>query len=150
MYESMLSFPGSLFSELDRLQRDFDDLFGLGLPGQPAGIRSAMPGSFPAVNVGHTPTSVEVYAFAPGIDASKVDVTLDHGVLVLAGERAAPSADDKTTTYRSERAFGSFRRAVSLPDDIDPERVNASYRDGVLHVSIARRESAQPKRIAIQ
>ena len=148
MYESMLSFPGSLFSELDRLQRDFDDLFGL--TGQPASIRSAMPGSYPAINVGHTPTSVEVYAFAPGIDASKVDVTLDHGVLVLAGERAAPNVDDKTTTYRSERAFGSFRRAVSLPDDIDPARVNASYRDGVLHVSIARRESAQPKRIAIQ
>ena len=148
MYASMLSFPGSLFNEWDRLQRDFDELFGLA--GQPASIRSAMPGSFPAINVGHTPTSVEVYAFAPGIDPSKVEVTLDHGVLVLAGERAAPEIDDKATTYRSERMFGSFRRAVSLPDDIDAGRVNASYRDGVLHVSIARRESAQPKRITVQ
>ncbi|HJV95503.1 MAG TPA: Hsp20/alpha crystallin family protein, partial [Albitalea sp.] len=102
MYASMLSFPGSLFSELDRLQRDFDDLFGLAT--QPASIRSAMPGSYPAINVGHTPTSVEVYAFAPGINASKVEVTLDHGVLVLAGERKAPEVDEKTTTYRSERA----------------------------------------------
>jgi HSP20 family protein len=148
MYESMLSFPSSLFSELDRLQRDFDDLFGLS--GQPASIRSAMPGSFPAINVGHTATSVEVYAFAPGIDASQVDVTLDHGVLVLAGERKAPEVDDKSSTYRSERAFGSFRRAVSLPDDIDPERVDASYRDGVLRVSIGRREPAQPQRITVQ
>lgn len=148
MYASMLSFPSSLFSELDRLQRDFDDLFGLAA--QPAAIRSAMPGSYPAINVGHTPGSVEVYAFAPGIDASGVEVTLDHGVLVLAGERKAPEVDGKTTAYRSERAFGSFRRAVSLPDDIDPARVTAAYRDGVLHVSIARREAAQPQRITVQ
>src|SRR5213596_708920 len=104
MYESMLSSPGSLFSELDRLQRDFDDPFSLGLSGQPAGIRSAMPGSFPAVNVRHTPTSVEVYAFAPGIDASKVDVTLDRGVLRISGERASgiPIDDPKVQVYTRE------------------------------------------------
>ena len=148
MYESMLNFPGSVFSELDRLQRDFDELFGPS--GRPTGIRSVAPGTYPAVNVGHTPTSVEVYAFAPGIDPSKVEITLDRGVLVLAGERVQPQPEGRGAVYRSERAFGSFRRAVTLPDDIDPAHVNASYSDGVLRVSIARRESAQPRRIAIQ
>jgi HSP20 family protein len=52
--------------------------------------------------------------------------------------------------YSRERTTGAFRRAISLPDDIDPGRVTADYRDGVLHVSIARREEAQPKRITVQ
>ena len=148
MYESMRSFPGGLFTELERLQRDFDDLFGFS--DRSAGIRSAAPGTFPAVNVGHTPISVEVYAFAPGIDPSKVEITLDQGVLTLSGERARPQTEGDGTVHRRERPHGGFRRAITLPDDIDPTHVNASYRDGVLQVSIARRESARPQRITIQ
>lgn len=152
MYESMLSFPGSLFGEFDRLRRELDDMFGVS--GMPASIRSVAPGTFPAINVGHTPASVEIYAFAPGIDPAKVEVTLDRGVLTLAGERPAdvPPTDGgrRTTLYKRERASGSFKRAINLPNDIDPSQVQASYRDGVLRVSVARRESAQPKRIAVQ
>jgi HSP20 family protein len=150
MYESMLSFPGSLYGQFDRLRRELDDVFGTA--GLPSSIRSVAPGTFPAVNIGNTPQSVEIYAFAPGVDASRVDLTLDRGVLTISGERpsALPEADDKVSVYSRERLTGSFKRAISLPDDIDPAQVKASYRDGVLHVSIARRESAQPKRIAIQ
>ena len=152
MYESMLSFPGSLFGEFDRLRRELDDVFGLS--GRPASIRSVAPGTFPAINVGNTPTSVEIYAFAPGIDPSKVEVTLDRGVLTLAGERPSdlPAGDGarKAAIYSRERVSGTFKRAINLPDDIDPAQVQATYRDGVLRVSIARRESAQPRRIAVQ
>lgn len=152
MYESMLSFPGSLFGEFDRLRRELDDMFGVS--GMPASIRSVAPGTFPAINVGHTPSSVEIYAFAPGIDPSKVEVTLDRGVLTVAGERPTdvPPAEGtrKATLYKRERVSGSFKRAINLPNDIDPSQVQASYRDGVLRVSVARRESAQPKRIAVQ
>ena len=56
----------------------------------------------------------------------------------------------KATLYKRERVSGSFKRAINLPNDIDPSQVQASYRDGVLRVSVARRESAQPKRIAVQ
>jgi HSP20 family protein len=149
MFESMLSFPGGLFGELDRLQRDFDDWFGRGMP---SSIRSVAPGTFPAINIGNTPNSVEIYAFAPGIDPKGVELTIDRGVLTLAGERKPPQPADarRASVYSNERPAGAFRRAVSLPDDVDPARVNATYRDGVLHVSIARRESAQPRRISIQ
>jgi HSP20 family protein len=150
MFESMWTFPGGLFSEFDRLQREMDEVFGRG--GFPASIRSVAPGAFPAINIGNTPTSVEIYAFAPGIDPSKVDVSIDRGVLTIAGERPSPlpENDAKVSVYSRERLYGSFRRAISLPDDVDPGRVNATYRDGVLHVSVARRESAQPKRITVQ
>lgn len=151
MFDStMLNFPGSLFGEFERLRRELDDVFGVS--GLPSGIRSVAPGTLPAVNVGRTPSSVEVYAFAPGLDASKIDVTLDRGVLRISGERAAAVPEDKpnVNVYARERGAGSFTRAISLPEDVDPAHVRASYRDGVLQVSIARSESAQPKRITVQ
>ncbi|RZL11039.1 MAG: Hsp20/alpha crystallin family protein [Rubrivivax sp.] len=155
MYTSMLSFPASVFSDFDRLRRDLDDVFGLA--SAPSGIRSVAPGTYPAINVGHTPTSVEIYAFAPGVDAAQVDVSLDRGVLTISGERPSTTPEardgqeaDKVSVYSRERVSGRFKRAVSLPDDVDPDRVQATYRDGVLHISVARREAAQPRRIAIQ
>lgn len=152
MYESLWSFPGGVLGEFERLRRELDDVFGGS--GMPSSIRSAAPGAFPAINVGLTPTSVEVYAFAPGVDPAKVDVVIDRGVLTISGERAsaipARGGDAKVSVYNNERASGSFKRAISLPDDVDASRVSATYRDGVLNVSIARREEAQPKRITVQ
>jgi HSP20 family protein len=150
MYESILNQPYGLFGQFERLRRELDDVFGIS--GLPNSIRSVAPGTFPAINVGQTATSVEIYAFAPGLDAAKIDVTLDRGVLRISGERTPgiPGNDPKVQVYTRERGAGSFTRAISLPDDVDPARVNASYRDGVLQVSVARRESAQPKRITVQ
>ena len=150
MYVSLLNHPNNLFGQFERLRRELDDVFGVSaLPGS---IRSVTPGTLPAINVGRTPNSVEVYAFAPGLDASKIDVSLDRGVLRIAGERASgiPTNDPKVQVYTHERDAGSFTRTISLPDDVDPAQVSASYRDGVLQISIARRESAQPKRITVQ
>lgn len=150
MYASLLNYPNSLFGQFDRLRRELDDVFGVS--DLPSSIRSVRPGTLPAINVGRTPTSVEVYAFAPGLDASKIDVSLDRGVLRIAGERVSdiPTDQPEVQVYTRERGVGSFTRAISLPDDVDPAQVNASYRDGVLQISIARRESAQPKRITVQ
>ena len=149
MYESLLNHPNSLFGQFERLRRELDDAFGVS--GLPSSIRSVAPGGAPALNVGRTPNSVEVYAFAPGLDPSKIEVTFDRGVLRISGERApaVPERDD-VTVYAQERSSGRFTRAVALSDDVDPAHVKASYRDGVLVVSVARRESAQPKRITVQ
>jgi HSP20 family protein len=150
MYESLLNYPNSLFGEFERLRRELDDAFGVSA--LPSSIRSVAAGGLPALNVGRTANSVEVYAFAPGLDASKIDVTFDRGVLRISGERAPslPEQRDDVTVYAQERAAGRFTRAVALPDDVDPAHVKASYRDGVLSISVARREAAQPKRISVQ
>ena len=94
MFASMMTYP-SLFGDYDRLRHEFDELFGWA--GLPTSIRSAAPGAFPAINIGHTPTSVEIYAFAPGIDPKQVDVTIDRGVMTITGERqsALPSEEGK-------------------------------------------------------
>jgi HSP20 family protein len=140
-------FPQDIFAELERLQRDIQQAFDV----EP-NIRGIGRGAYPALNVGGTPQSMELYAFAPGLEPSSIEVHLERGVLTIAGERQADLPDDgKSTIHINERFAGRFRRVVSLPeDDINPSGVNAEYRDGVLHVSIKRRESAQPRRIAIQ
>jgi HSP20 family protein len=149
MFASILNHPDSVFAQFDRLRRELDDVFGAS--GLPSSIRSVARGSVPPLNIGRTPKSVEVYAFAPGLDASKIDVMLDRGVLRISGERRADVPEDaKTSVYARERSAGRFTRSVALPDDIDPGQVTASYRDGVLQVSIARKEAAQPKRITVQ
>jgi HSP20 family protein len=150
MFASILNYPESVFAQFDRVRRELDDVFGSS--GLPSSIRSVALGSAPPLNIGRTPKSVEVYAFAPGLDAAKIDVTLDRGVLRISGERVAdvPENDAKTSVYARERSVGRFTRTVALPDDVDPAQVTASYRDGVLQVSIARKVAAQPKRIAVQ
>ena len=72
--------------------------------------------------------------------------------MTLSGERSndLPKEGEKATAHINERLSGSFRRVVSLSDDIDPESATASYKDGVLHVRIQRKEEAQPRRITIQ
>lgn len=140
-------YPQDLFAEFDRLARGMQQAFDL----TPA-IRGRGPGAFPALNIGTTPRSVEIYGFAPGIDPATLDVQIDKGVLTLAGERKADAltSDDKTTVHAQERFGGRFRRVVNLPDDIDPQGVQARYRDGLLHITVPRREPTKPQRITIQ
>ena len=148
MYSSLWTFPSNVFAEFDRLQRELDDVFGN--YGAPSSIRSVAPGTFPAINVGNTAKSVEVYAFAPGLDASKIEVTVDRGVLSISGERSGLPQDGSAKTYSSERFSGSFRRAINLPEDADASQVQASYRDGVLRISIARQAADSAQRITVQ
>jgi HSP20 family protein len=140
-------FSRDLFAELDRLQREMQSAFDFS-----PSIRGLGRGGYPALNVGSTPAAIEVFAFAPGMDPKSIDVNLDRGVLTIAGERKAelPSSDEKNTLHLNERLNGRFRRVISLPDDIDPNGVQADYRDGVLHVSVKRLEAAQPRRITVQ
>jgi HSP20 family protein len=144
IYRSM--FPGDVFAQMDRIQRELQQTFDL----EPS-IRGLGRGGFPAINVGSTPASIEMIAFVPGLEPGSIDVQLEQGVLTIAGERAddLSSQAERATVQVNERFAGRFRRVVSLPDDIDPDTVDAQYRDGVLHISIARRASAQPRRIAI-
>lgn len=147
MYRSL--FSRDLFAEMDRLQREMQQAFDL-----TPSIRGFARGGFPALNVGSTPGSVEIYAFAPGIDPKAIEVEVDRGLLTIRGERKrelpAGNGDKKATVHIDERFGGHFRRVISLPDDADPNGVSAAYQDGVLHVSIKRHAAAQPRRITVQ
>jgi HSP20 family protein len=138
-------FPRDVFAELDRLQAELQAAFDIS-----PNIRGLARGSFPAINVGTTPRSVEVYAFAPGLDPVGIDVQIEKGVLTIAGERRSQKRDDNATVHVDERFAGRFRRVISLPDDVDPGGVDARYRNGLLHISVRRQEAARPRRITVQ
>lgn len=144
MYYNHL-FPRDLFAELERLQRDMQQAFEF-FPS----IRGLARGGFPAMNVGSTPKSVEIYVFAPGIDPAAIDLQVERGVLTIAGERKATQVPEQATVHIDERYAGRFRRVVTLPEDVDANAIEARYRDGVLHISVPRKEAAQPRRIAIE
>ena len=150
MFDTLLSRPQSLFDQLEAIQRLLSR--SSGIDGAPGGIRAVGYGAFPEINVGRTPTSVEVFAFAPGIDPAAIDVTIERNVLRISGVRpsALPRPDAQAQLYANERPEGRFSRAVSLPDDVDPLKVEAKYSDGVLRVSVALSAAAQPQRIAVQ
>ena len=95
---------------------------------------------------------MEIYAFAPGLDPAKINVNIERGVLTLSGEREPdlPSENAQAVLHVNERSTGRFSRAISLPDDLDANQVAAKYADGVLQVSIKRRESSQPRRVEIR
>src|SRR5438132_10418150 len=146
MFSSLTGFEGGLFEDFRRLQEEIDNLFDQ----WPAttGVRSVARGTFPPINVGATPDHIEVYLFAPGLDTKKLDLSIQQNLLTVAGERELP-ANETATYYRRERFAGEFRRVLTLPEDVDPDHVEARYRDGVLQITVKRKESARPRAIQL-
>ena len=140
------SFDTSLFDEFRRLEGEMDQLFGRG--SLPAGIRATRRGTFPPVNVGATPERVDVYLFAAGLDPKSLDISIQQNLLAVSGDRKVP-VDEADDYYRQERFDGEFRRVITLPDDVYPDRVDAKYRDGVLQITVQRREGARPRQITV-
>ncbi len=147
MFGSLTNFEGSLFDQFRRMEQQLDELFGRELP--LPGIRSVVRGSFPPINVGATPEKIDVYLFSPGIDPKTLDVSIQQNLLTVSGERKTPEPEN-ARYYRKERFQGDFRRVITLPEDIDPEHVEAKYTDGVLHIVVQRREASKPRQIEIK
>jgi HSP20 family protein len=148
MYGSFYgSFDGGAVNGLRQLESELDQILERWAPA--TGIRSQGRGAFPPINVGFTADRVDVYVFAAGLDPKSIDVTVQQNLLVLSGRRGIAS-DDTADYYRKERFEGEFRRVITLPDDVDVDKVAAKYRDGVLHVTVQRREAARPRQISVQ
>lgn len=141
----------SLFDDFNWLSREMDRLFEpMGIPA----LRTAGSG-YPAVNVATEDDKVHVLVFAPGIDADKLDVSILGNVLTVQGSRAVPETaparegGDGSQIWLRERFAGEFRRSLTLPDDVDPTKVEAQSRNGVLWIQLQRQESARPRRIQV-
>jgi HSP20 family protein len=150
MFEGLWGYEHPLSGQMRRLEEELDALFATGpsLTGT-RNIRSLPGGAFPAVNVAATPEAIMVYLFAPGVDPKGFDISIQQNLLSIAGTREIP-VDDNATYYRRERFSGEFRRAIALPEDTDPEHVEAKYSNGILLITIGRRESAKPRQIEVR
>jgi HSP20 family protein len=104
----------------------------------------------PAVDIRETENEVTVKAEVPGIDPKDLDITVAGNVLMLSGEKREETEKKVKDVYHTERRFGSFRRMVQLPSDVDPQNVAAHYENGVVTIGLKKRPDAVPKRIPVK
>lgn len=130
----------------------FDRFFGE--PARPdlfAWSEDARRGSWtPAVDIRETDEAFHVHAELPGLTKEDVQITLENNVLRLSGERRFEKEDEKDSYHRIERAYGSFTRSFSVPDDADDSKVSAEFKDGVLTVRLVKSEKSRPKAIDVK
>ncbi len=142
MISNMLRFP---FSMLDD---DFDSWFYPELMRGPG--RRGMPAAYPPINIGMTDKGVEAYLFVPGMNPDDLNLVIEKNMLSVEGERKLAEDQEETDgQVRRERFEGKFKRVITLPEDVDPESAEAMYKDGVLHISIAKRPEAQKRQIKV-
>jgi HSP20 family protein len=134
---------------MPRLQDDINRLFGNAAENDSS---SATATWVPMVDIHEFADRFELYVDLPGVDPGSLELTLDGGILTLAGERAEQEVSDrwgKVQALRIERGHGRFHRRFVLPDTADSEKVNAAGKNGVLTVTIPKQEKAKPRRIQI-
>lgn len=104
----------------------------------------------PSTNVVETDAALEVTAELPGLKPEEFKVEVHNGELWISGEKKEEKEEQGKTFHKVERRFGSFRRVVRLPEGFDKEAIDAEYRDGVLKITIPKKEEVQPKHIEVK
>lgn len=132
---------GALACNIDRW---FDDMF----TGRPV-VDSEM-GWVPRADVHENDNAFVVQLDLPGVEKDKVKVKFEDDTLVVSGERKYESNVDEKNFHRVERIYGSFTRSISVPKDVDSERISASFKNGVLEITLPKTEEVKPKEIEIR
>lgn len=133
----------TLRGEVDRL---FDDFFGL----TPAKQEGSAPMWAPSVDISETADNFIVRAELPGMSKDNIDLEIENNVLSIKGERNFEKKDEGENYHFVERSYGSFYRSFTLPRNVDPEGIGAEYKDGVLVVTIPKKEEVKPKKVEIK
>jgi HSP20 family protein len=103
----------------------------------------------PAVDIFETETELTFQVDAAGVNLEDIDVQLENGTMTLKGERKLKKDDKVTGYHRIERTYGAFARSFTLPDTVDPEGVRADYANGLLTITLAKKELAKPRTIKV-
>ncbi|MDQ7782684.1 MAG: Hsp20/alpha crystallin family protein [Desulfomonilaceae bacterium] len=142
---------GRLGGEIARLRRDMDDLVGALAGGGRTWLRSPWRETrlFPLLNVRETSDAFIVSSEIPGMKKEDLEVKIEGDTLSLRGERPPETIGDEASFHRRERAVGTFQRSLTLPGNVDRDRVNATYRHGVLTVRLFKETKSAPKEIKI-
>jgi HSP20 family protein len=132
-----------LRNEMDRL---WDDYFG---PGRRA-LKPMEEAWLPAVDVSETGDKITVKAEIPGMEAKDIEISMVGDTLTIKGEKKAEREEKEENYHLVERSYGSFSRAMKLPVAVDPDKVEATYKNGVLTVVLSKKEEVKPKAIEIK
>ncbi|MBP1752925.1 MAG: molecular chaperone [Geobacteraceae bacterium] len=143
-----------VFRELDNLRREIDEAFrGAGIHRRPLASAFLSPVTsrrFPLVNFSEDEGHVYIDALVPGVDPKDTDLTVLRNAITISGERKPFIEKRGQIVHRSELGSGKFSRTLELPTDINPDKIKAEYRDGILRVILAKAEHAKPKKIEIK
>ncbi len=133
--------------EMERLQREMNQLYSSFF-----GRRSMQPRAavFPALNVTENENNLYLRAELPGLKAEDIEISVEGDTLTLRGERKPEEPSEKISYHRREREMGRFRRVISFPTRINPEGVEAVFRNGVLKLILPKAEEAKPKQIQVK
>lgn len=104
----------------------------------------------PLVDITEDDKEYLIKAELPEVRKHEVKVTVENGLLVISGERSFEKEENGKRYHRVERAYGNFARSFAVPDDADDAKVNAEFKDGMLTVHLAKRETAKPKNIEVK
>jgi HSP20 family protein len=141
-----------LFRELDNLRREIDEAFrgaGFGSPfGSPL-LAPAVSRRYPPVNISEDESNIYVAALVPGVDPAALDISVLRNTVTISGERKPLDLKEGSVLHRAELAGGTFSRTLELPADIDPDKVSATSRNGILMITLGKAEHAKPKKIDI-
>lgn len=133
----------------DRMSRLFDEMWGR--PIRRLAEEDFLTGTWvPAVDIMEDKDGLHVTAELPGVDPKNVEVTVENGILTIRGERNFEKATEGETYHRVERVYGSFERSFSLPNTVNADKIEARYKNGLLHLTMPKREEAKPKPVKIQ
>jgi len=133
----------------NRIGREIDNMFKHMLLQKSHGC-SDCSDFIPRVNIKEDDDAVAIMFELPGMEKGDIKVTVENHVLTVTGERKFSSEDEKDGFVRTEILNGSFSRSFTLPKTVDTESVSADYKQGILTVSLARKEEAKPKQIEVQ
>lgn len=139
-----------VFREMEQLHREIDDVFrsaGLGRLFAPSGLAG---NTFPRINLREDDDHVYAEALLPGVDPDKIEISMLGSTLTLAGERQDEAKTNGRTWHRRERAFGKFVRTIELPVQVDVEKAEAGFRNGLLQVTLPKAAAARPRAIDIR
>jgi len=136
------------FNTFDWLQRQINDLFEFPRAPETHGLFDRRVS--PAIDVIEHSESFTVKCDLPGIDRKDVDITIASGVLTIKGEKKSVGESAHSKVYRKETWEGSFQRTLSLPSGVDTEKVEAVFKDGVLTITLSKREDTKSKRIELK
>ena len=103
----------------------------------------------PPVDVMEEKDAIRVVAELPGMKKEDIEIQFENGVLTIRGQRAIEKDSSDKTFHRVERVYGNFVRSFTLPRSVDADKIDATYRDGVLDVRVPKKEEAKPRQIAI-
>jgi HSP20 family protein len=140
------------FKEMDELHRRLNSLFHVGAA-RPAGSQEetmTVAQWLPLVDISEDDKEFLIKAELPEVRKEDVKVSVENNVLSLSGERRSEKEEKDRKYHRVERAYGTFTRSFSLPDEADESKVTAEFKDGVLRIHVAKSEKARPKAIDVK